>query len=702
MPVHSRIGRLHVALSCSALLASTAAVTAQENGQPLVLDTVTIQSESNEILVQDGYVAKKDRIGTKVDTDLVKIPQAISVITQDQMEDQKPITLNDALSYTASANPNNFGFDTRYDAFNLRGFPAYYNGMFRDGLRIINGPSAWLKTEPYGVEGITVLKGPASSLYGVSGPGGIVNVVTKRPKEDDFREAELLFGSHNRYQAAFDVSGPANDEKTFLYRITGLGRVSNTELPGYPDDKYYIAPALTLKPDEDTKFTVLGELSRSVTGGTAAFYNPSYGEVSDIYEGDPNYNDFVQKQGRIGYEFEHRFNDLLTVRQNLRYSKVDADLEYSGHYSIGLDQPLQRYWGHYTEKMDNFVVDTMAQFDFETGSLTHKAIAGIDYARSDYDAYSGLSYVSANDMRAQQAPFSGGQKMNQIGVYAHDQVEWDDFILFGSGRYDWVDTRTTDTSFIETRQKDSGFSGRVGLAYRTEWGIIPYVNYSTSFSPNIGFVYDDVMSDDKHVANPTIGRQKEIGVKYEIPGYNAVISAAFFDIDQKDGIVLDASSGINKQRQLDLNSRGFELEANATLDNGIGLIASYTHLRVKIEDGASGTVGNELSGTPNDVFSIWGNYKIENGALAGLGLGSGIRYVSSSYGDDQNSFKNDSRVMVDAAVSYDFGYRNPKLDGVLLQINAKNIFDNRDPVCTAGYCYQQEGRQVFGSLRYRF
>ncbi len=271
MPVHSRIGRLHVALSCSALLASTAAVTAQENGQPLVLDTVTIQSESNEILVQDGYVAKKDRIGTKVDTDLVKIPQAISVITQDQMEDQKPITLNDALSYTASANPNNFGFDTRYDAFNLRGFPAYYNGMFRDGLRIINGPSAWLKTEPYGVEGITVLKGPASSLYGVSGPGGIVNVVTKRPKEDDFREAELLFGSHNRYQAAFDVSGPANDEKTFLYRITGLGRVSNTELPGYPDDKYYIAPALTLKPDEDTKFTVLGELSRSVTGGTAAF-----------------------------------------------------------------------------------------------------------------------------------------------------------------------------------------------------------------------------------------------------------------------------------------------------------------------------------------------------------------------------------------------------------------------------------------------
>jgi len=274
--------------------------------------------------------------------------------------------------------------------------------------------------------------------------------------------------------------------------------------------------------------------------------------------------------------------------------------------------------------------------------------------------------------------------------------------VFGSGRYDWVKSTTTDVDYTDTRQNDSAFSGRVGVAYKTEWGLIPYVNYSTSFSPNIGFVYDDVASDDRHVANPTIGRQKEIGVKYEIPGYNAVISASLFDIDQKDGIVLDASSGMNKQRQLDLNSRGFELEANATLDNGIGIIASYTHLRVKIDKGAEGTVGNELSGTPNDVLSLWGNYKIENGVLAGLGLGSGIRYVSSSYGDDLNSFKNESRIMVDAAVSYDFGYQDPKLEGVLLQVNAKNIFDNRDPVCTAGYCYQQEGRQMFGSLRYRF
>ncbi|PSJ62652.1 TonB-dependent siderophore receptor [Mesorhizobium ephedrae] len=692
-----RTGRagLFAALS---LPLTTAAVIAQE--APTVLQQITVESESDDTLVQDGYVAKQDRLGTKVDTPIVEIPQAISTVTQDQMEDQKPRTLNESLSYTASANPNSFGFDTRYDAFFLRGFPAHYNGMFRDGLRQYNSPSAWFKTEPYGIEGVTILKGPASSLYGISGPGGIVNVVTKRPKDEQFREIELLGGTYDRGQIGFDFSGPATENGALLYRLTGLGRLSNTELPGYPDDKAYFAPAITFKPDEDTKLTILGEISHSVTGGTAAFYNPAYGVVSDIYEGDPNYNDFTQTQGRIGYEFEHRVNDLLTLRQNLRFNAVDADLEYSGHYPSG--SGLARYWGHYTEDMKNFVVDNMAQFEFDTGAASHTAVAGVDYGWSDYDAHSGVGYVSAEDTADAPVPYAGGQRMHNIGIYLHDQVEWNDFTLFASGRYDWVDTKSTAVDETESTQKDEAFSYRLGLSYRTEWGIIPYVNYSTSFSPNIGLVYDDVTSTVGRVARPTIGTQREIGVKYEVPDYNAVITAALFDIDQEDGVVFDASTGINKQRQLDLNSRGFEIEANASLDNGFSIIASYTHLRMKILNGAEGTDGKELSATPNDIFSLWGHYLFEDGTLAGLGLGAGIRYVGSSYGDDTNTFKNEARTFVDAAVSYDFGTKNPAWDGVMLQVNAKNLFDEQKPICSAGYCYKDEGRSVFGSLRYRF
>ena len=147
-------------LAGAAVISPLGSAQAQDTENTTMLDTIVVESESDDILVQDGYVAKQDRIGTKVDTPIVQIPQAISVVTQDQIEDQKPRSLNEALSYTASANPNTFGFDSRYDAFYLRGFQAYYNGMFRDGLRQYNGPSAWFKTEPYGIEGATVLKGP--------------------------------------------------------------------------------------------------------------------------------------------------------------------------------------------------------------------------------------------------------------------------------------------------------------------------------------------------------------------------------------------------------------------------------------------------------------------------------------------------------------------------------------------------------------
>ena len=147
----------------------------------------------------------------------------------------------------------------------------------------------------------------------------------------------------------------------------------------------------------------------------------------------------------------------------------------------------------------------MAQFEFDTGAVSHDAVAGVDYGWTDYSAENGTSYVSVEDIEAMPPAFSGSQTMNQVGVYLHDQMQWNGFTLFTSGRYDWVDTDSLDYLFTEIDQTDSAFSGRVGLSYRTEWGIIPYANYSTSFSPNIGFVYDGV-TNERRVARADQGR----------------------------------------------------------------------------------------------------------------------------------------------------------------------------------------------------
>src|SRR5690606_27631959 len=137
---------------------------------------------------------------------------------------------------------------------------------------------------------------------------------------------------------------------------------------------------------------------------------------------------------------------------------------------------------------------------------------------TDYAARNGTSYVSVSDVSTMPLSFSGSQTMHQLGTYLHDQMQWENFTLFASGRYDWVDTSSVDYLNAEADQTDRAFSGRLGLSYRTQWGIIPYVNYSTSFSPNVGFVHDG-LTDERQFAKPTKGEQMEIGVKYELPDY---------------------------------------------------------------------------------------------------------------------------------------------------------------------------------------
>ncbi|MBE3639945.1 TonB-dependent siderophore receptor [Mangrovicoccus algicola] len=669
-----------------------------QSAEPVVLDAVRITAESDTTVIQDGYVAQSGREATKTDTPTVNIPQSVSIITQAQIEDQEPRTLLESLGYSAGASVGNFAFDTRYDAIYLRGFPAYYTGLFRDGLRQVNGPSAWYRNVPYTYEAVSVLKGPASSLYGVSGPGGLVNVVSKRPKAEPFRELRVTGGTDDRAELAFDFAGAATPDERLQYRLTGVLREADTPLEGYSDDLALIAPALSYELTETARITILTEFAESTTGGTASYYNPSYGEASDLYNGDPDYNDFDQTQYRIGYEYEQELTADITFRQNLRYSDVDSDLEYSGYYAAGTD--LARYWGHYTEEAELFTVDTMTEFRFATGAADHVLVTGVDYARSSYDAFSTTGYVSAAATDAVDLPYAGGQDMDQIGVYAHDQIEAGAWTLFVSGRYDWVETTSIAADRSETDTDDEAFSGRIGLSYEMANGLTPFANISSSFSPNVGVVYDDVTSDDTRAADPTIGLQKEIGVKYQLPGAESLITASLFDIQQTDGVVFDTSTGINKQRQLDLRSRGAELEGQANLTDSLRMMASYAYLDMEIEKGAAGTKGNELSATPEHTASLWAVYEPRQGPLRGFGFGGGLRYIGESWGDDENTFRNDDYVFADLTLSYDFGRLG--YEGVALQVNVKNVFDETGQTCSAGYCYRYEGRTATASLNYRF
>jgi iron complex outermembrane receptor protein len=703
-------------LATVALAQDQAAATTE--GGATVLEDIVVNGGSGGVITADGYVGKSSATGAKVDTPFIQTPQSISSITEQQLADRNPQTLLETLAYTPGTRVGGYGFDPRFDSFTVRGFDVTYTGVFRDNLRQPGAGSSLFKTEPYGLEGVSILRGPSSALYGASGAGGLYNLISKRPAEEALREVQIQYGSHDRYQGQFDLSGPINEEDPFYYRLTGLLRSSDTEQVGVPDDRAYIAPAFTWKPDEDTKLTILGEYSRTKTGGTAAYYyDPATGKVSDFFAGNPAYNDAIQNQGRIGYEFEHRLNEVFTFRQNARASRLNIDADWAFAYQPNAVDPtlLDSSAGTYEEWLNTYTIDNQLEAKFETGALEHTLLTGIDFTKIYWKSLNGYGVSPPLDSKnptlgrpVDPIGFQTKSVQDQFitGLYVQDQMRYDALTFTLGGRYDWVSTDTDNTDLasgaLDTiSQEDRAFSWRAGMTYETEWGVTPYASYSTAFSPNAG-----VNMATGNPFKPTESEQQEVGVKYLLPDSNTLLTAALFNIDQTNGLyyeVVTLPSGpanIQVQRGK-LRSRGLELEAATTLDNGLSLIASYTYTQAKIIDGPTGTVGNDVSSIPRHTASLWAHYDMpEDGALAGLGFGAGVRFTGSSYGDDANSMKNASRAFVDASIDYDFAAINKEFEGLKLQVNATNLFDRRDAVCSAGFCYRDQGRTIIGSLKY--
>lgn len=667
----------------------------------------------------DGYVAKESFAATKTNTPLIEVPQSISTVTRKQIEDRAPQNLSDAVQYVPGIRTNLSGYDPRFDTFNIRGFDATYTGIYRDGLRQMSSGFGQFRTEPYGLDSITILRGPTASLYGSSNAGGIVDMYSKRPTETPFRELEVQIGNYNRYQGNFDFSGPTTLGDNVLYRFTGLVRDSDTELMGTPDDRLYLAPAVTFKFDPNTKLTVLGEYMDATTGANTAWYNDyssGHAQRTNIWSGDPNFQHFDQTQERIGYEFEHRFNDIFTFRQKARYSHLSS----TGRYIDVVDEIEPNVWsranGIVLSDVNNFVADNQLEARFSTGPLKHVVLSGVDVAYVWYKEGEGVGKpIEDGGIVPPLVNYNYGQTyipappiqtvthQDQIltGTYLQDQIKLDRWVLTLGGRHDWV-TTDTNTDGDDLKQNDAAWTGRAGLSYLFDSGFAPYVAYGTGFVANSG---TDFITGKPFDASKS--ESKEVGFKYFVPGYNASISSAVFDIQQTDG-VQDQCADINGVTQCGsaqtgvLRSRGFEIEGTTTLDNGLSLLASYSYVDMRIEDDANGNEGNVLSSIPFNTASLWGDYTLRSGRAAGLGFGFGVRYIGSSFGNDENTFKNAGHTLFDMESHYDLARLDPSLKGARLQLNINNIADKRVDVCSSDYCYLDQGRTVIGSLRYRW
>ncbi|BBQ85440.1 MULTISPECIES: ferrichrome porin FhuA [unclassified Klebsiella] len=672
--------------------------------------------------------AKRSATATKTDTPIEKTPQSVSVITRQELDMRQPTTVKDAMAYTPSVFSTR-GSSSTYDVVSIRGFTApttVNTNQYLDGMKLQGNNYSEVSMDPYFLERVEVMRGPTSVLYGNSNPGGIVSMVSKRPTTEPLREIQFKMGTDNLWQTGFDFSDAIDDAGVWSYRLTGLGRSQNTQQDMAKSNRYAIAPSFSWRPDDKTDFTFLSNFQSDPNAGyygwlpregTVVPYIDANGNAhklpTDFNEGEKN-NKMQRRQQMVGYNFSHEFNDTFTVRQNLRYDQVKT--LYRSVYGYGYSAPgkINRQYVRSDEDMNAFTVDTQLQSNFATGEVDHVLLTGVDYSRmrNDVDAqYGSASSLDMNNPQYGNAnvavnfPYAVLNRMEQTGLYAQDQMEWDKWVLTLGGRYDYATTSTlTRSSNSLAQNHDQQFTWRGGINYLFDNGISPYFSYSESFEPTSGSTKEGKPFD------PSRGKQYEAGVKYVPKDMPVVLAAAVYQLTKNKNLTSDPndSTGLYSVQTGEIRSRGIELEAKAAVNENINVTAAYSYNDAEYTEDTI-FKGKRPAEVPRNQASLWTDYTFYDTALSGLTFGAGVRYTGStvSYYKNDAAKKNEAfsvagYAVADAMVKYDLGRFG--LPGSSVAVNVNNLFD-RDYVssCYSEYaCYWGAERQVVATATFRF
>lgn len=661
-----------------------------------------------------GYVAKRSEAGTKSDTPIIKVPQAISVVTRDQMDVQGAQSVAQALRYTSGINPEQRGTNTdSLEYLYSRGFlvDEFWNGLRTPGP---NGGFGYNVTsfDPYMFERIELLHGPASVLYGQGSPGGTVNLVSKMPTDTPFHEIGAQTGSYGRIQGFFDMSGPVDKNGTVLYRVTADGYNTGTQTDFVNQQRVSIAPTIQFRPSKDTTFTVFANYQNDPEAG---IYNsvPYTWQSRSENPGEPTFDSFRKTQESIGYQLEHRFNDVWSVKQSYRFLHNSQTIQYVGNdgFTTGTNT-LARTAYLNTGMVNSHTVDNQVNAKFDTGPVKHNVTFGLDYQNIQFDHYflgnltSTPGLNESNPIYGQTIPYpnftfatSDAYSVKQLGAYAQDQLDIGKWSFLFGVREDWANEDTTSyKTGATTTQFNRAFTWRAGGVYQFDNGFAPYFSYSKSFQPQVGSSFTG------QAFAPLSGEQYEAGVKFQPKGYNSFVTVSAFHLDENNVATTDPLHAGFSVLTGQVRSQGFEVEGHASLTNNLQLIASYTYTNIINTKSNSGTLDKAPVGIPRNTASLWADYTVSGGPLAGLLFGGGVRYIGGSYGDTANSFETMSATLVDLSLRYDLGRRFSSLQGWTTWLNVSNLLNRQYfASCTgANYCYWGEGRVITAGAKYQW
>lgn len=677
---------------------------------------VTGQAERADGPVQ-GLVARRSASATKTDTPLLETPQSVSVIGAGEIEAMKAQRLQDVLAYTAGVGVTE-GYDHTTDSFVIRGFQAYAGAgsIYRDGTRYLVNVYDGTQ-EPYGLERVEVLKGAASVLYGSAAPGGIINTVTKRPTGDSFGELNLELGSWQRRQLAGDFGGRLTQDGDWSWRLTALGRESDTMVDHVPDDRTYLAPALRWQPNGSTSLTLLAHYQKSRTAyvyglppEATLLPNPNGRLPTDRFIGEPGYDRFENTIKSVGALFEHRFGEGLTLRASAR--SFHAVGEFPSVWIFGLQEDgrttLDRGAQDRTDRSRAQSADTHLEWKLGSGRVSHTVLAGLDLTRSAFETERYDRTLPNLDLYdpdyggefgpPEPAAFAFENRSTRAGIYLQDQMKIDDrWVVLADLRHDRIRERQRlffDPSRSWELERSQATTGRFGLVYLLPNGVAPYASYTESFEPQTG------VNENGGRLEPTRGKQVEIGVRWQPEGSETLVTAALYELRRTNvPKTVDAPGAPGVTRQIgEERSRGFELEARSRVGRHADVIAAYAYTDTRTtKSGDPDEVGRRSGSVPYHQLAVRGEISaaaFSAAAPAALRFGLGARHVGSTLAlftvAEVPSYN-----VVDASARWSTGPWQ-------LALNVNNVADRKYVASCTYDCFYGERRKIIGTVGYRW
>lgn len=664
-----------------------------------------------------GYSAPEATETTKIGLPAFESPFAIQAVPRNVVDDQKSTRLEEVLRNVSAVGKSGSDTNGLYDVLTVRGFPlSNYGQTYRDGFRL-RVPQVNLDN----METVEVLKGASGGLYGRIEPGGLVNLVTKKPLDEPYYSLEQQIGSYNFTHTIGDATGPLNPENTLRYRLVAGYEESDT-FRDSPYSRLLIAPSLSWDITPETQFNLSMEYKKNedtLNGTLVAKGDRPANIPSDRLIGVTGLPTSPSEHWLVDASISHEVTDQWKVKLRGVWWNWTAD-----YYDVGPNdgvnpdgRTVDLY--HFTsdEEDTTWFGELSLEGKFDTGSLKHDLLMSVEYYSFEstqrnyfsfapdipirpldifnprYQAYSSLPTPHTQDLNNPKDSWWGFSVQDLITVN-------DRFKLLLSGRYDLTDASTyydgditSSTNAIDRQFQDEGrFTPRIGLNYELQPWLSVFGSYAESFSDStFGTLKDGSPTE------PQSATQYEVGLKGRWMDGRINATLAFFHLT-KENLTTDIPNSIFVTQSGEARSRGVELDVAGQVTEHLSLIASYAYLDTEITEDTFNQ-GNRLPNAPEHSGSIWAKYEFPNG----FAIGAGLTAVGDRQGDLDNSFLLESYIRADVMAAYRFTVGKTRMTA---QLNINNLFDEDYYDGTGGssrtYIYAGEPRTFIGSLRIEF